>query len=732
MGWDLDTRFSHLLGAIAKHENTTVEMLGKTFASGEIENRRTFYPQLKQVLSRQELDLNEFQEVIRHCWALGSRYDIIHFGEFIKEKDAAVLTIQTLIKDFPQDDAQVVARIDAFTDEAVRLGYQDKKGSPNKSAAAALCSVLLTALFPDRFVDYRQRRWRDFAQKVGYDSSFLATGSYGQGIVWAGQFAAELVETRTFRRTWNDEHPLWAVAGIAWVLLGLKFDENNPIPDTNEDTEITTLLRHKKQVILYGPPGTGKTYRANNYISHLDAHGYEIYEDSLLDQRAFSLTIYEPRDGNIPDLTPGTRFTYNWEGRRNWQTYYDELQEGDMALTYNAGKLRHFTTVVRCIHKEADSIEFEIVLQFNGPSFEDMKNDPGLNESILVRIQMACSLKRLSLIELQRIIALSEGLTYESLGIELRRIRETVSNKEFVTFHPSFSYEDFIEGLRPLAADDGTLTYRVEDGIFKTLSRRAFNVLAERAGIDERWNESESIPHLSDPEKRKLLDVAPEVPFYLIIDEINRGDISRIFGELITLLEADKRYGEEHELVTTLPYSKERYAIPPNLYIIGTMNTADKSISLVDAALRRRFGFIEMMPDYDAIRNLPGDEDDEGREIADIAAGALETINERIARNYDRDHQIGHSYLVKVGDAPSRDEAIEVLHFAWYHEIVPLLQEYYNDAPIKFNEVIGSEFIKVSRDEHGFEFCARLYGDEFLAAVGRCVKGEPKHAESGE
>ncbi|MDD4455722.1 MAG: AAA family ATPase, partial [Candidatus Methanomethylophilaceae archaeon] len=301
-------------------------------------------------------------------------------------------------------------------------------------------------------------------------------------------------------------------------------------------------------------------------------------------------------------------------------------------------------------------------------------------------------------------------------------------------FHPSFSYEDFIEGLRPLAADDGTLTYRVEDGIFKTLSRRAFNVLAERAGIEGRWNESESIPHLSDPEKRKLLDVVPEVPFYLIIDEINRGDISRIFGELITLLEADKRYGEKHGIAITLLYSKERYAIPPNLYIIGTMNTADKSISLVDAALRRRFGFIEMMPDYSVLRNLPGDEDDEVREITNIAADALKTINQRIARNYDRDHQIGHSYLMKVKDAGSRDEALEMLHFAWYNEIIPLLQEYYYDAPARFNEVIGSKFVTISPDERGFDIRERLYGNEFLMAVGGLANGncEQEHAEPDE
>lgn len=575
MGRDLDTRFSQLLETIAKHENTTVEMLGKTFASNEIENRRTFYPQLKQVLSEQELNIAEFKKIITNCWASGSRFDIIQFGRFTKGEDAEVL-IQTLIKDFPQDDAETAARIDAFTTEAVRLGYQDKKGSPNGSAAAALCSVLLTALFPERFVDYRQSRWRDFAQKAGYDISFPATGSYGQGIVWAGQFAADLAETRTFKRTWNVEYPLWAVAGIAWVLPGLKLGEINHMPGINEDDEITTLLRHKKQVILYGPPGTGKTYRANNYISHLNAHDH----------------------------------------------------------------------------------------------------------------------------------------------------------KEFVTFHPSFGYEDFIEGLRPLTTDDGTLTYRVEDGIFKTLSRRAFNVLAERAGIEGRWNESESIPHLDDTEKKELLKTAPEVPFYLIIDEINRGDISRIFGELITLLEGDKRYCGENEITTTLPYSKEKFAIPPNLYIIGTMNTADKSISLVDAALRRRFGFIEMMPDCSVLRSLPDDNDNEVEEIVDIATDALETINERITGNYDRDHQIGHSYLMKVRNAGSRDDALEMLRFAWYHEIIPLLQEYYYDAPTRFNEVIGSRFVKLSQDDRSFEIRERLYGDDFLMAVEALANGNREQGQA--
>ena len=722
MGRDLDTRFSQLLEMIAEHENTTVEILGVTFASEEIENRRTFYPQLKQVLLRPELDIDEVKEVIKNCWAATAKIEFIRFKRFTeKEKgQRAIQAIQTLVENFPQDDAEAAVRIDAFIDSAVRLGYKDINDSPDRAGAAALCSVLLTSLFPDRFVDFKQRRWKKFARTLNYDIPYPGGEGYGRAILWAGNFAASVAETMPFRRTWNVEDPLWVLAGIAWVLPGLDLDKINPMPDTNNDSEITTLLVHKKQVILYGPPGTGKTYRANNYISHLNAHGYEVHEESLLDQRIFSVTIYEPRDGHILDMIPGTRFIYDWKGRRNWQIYFDELQEGDVALAYNAGKVRRFTTVVRCTRKEVDSIEFEIVKQFNGPSFEDMKNDSGLKESDLVRIQMACGLKRLGQVELQRIIALSEDLTYESLGIELKKIREKVPNKEFVTFHPSFGYEDFVEGLRPVTTDDGTLTYRVEDGIFKMFSRRAFNVLAEKAGIEERWNESGNIPHLDGAKRKELLNIVPEVPFYLIIDEINRGDISRIFGELITLLEIDKRYCEEHEVMVTLPYSKERYAVPPNLYIIGTMNTADKSIALIDAALRRRFGFIELMPDYEVLRQNLMSKDTDLQEIYSLSIDLLSFVNQKITTLYDRDHQIGHSYLMRLSEAADAEEAMELLIFIWYHEIIPLLQEYFYDAPAKLEKILGKEFVEA--DGRSPRFKEPLFDDDFIQACSRLTE----------
>lgn len=153
--------------------------------------------------------------------------------------------------------------------------------------------------------------------------------------------------------------------------------------------------------------------------------------------------------------------------------------------------------------------------------------------------------------------------------------------------------------------------------------------------------------------------------YVLVIDEINRGDVSKIFGELITLIEEDKRIGENHQMTVTLPYSRETFGVPYNLYIIGTMNTADRSIALLDTALRRRFDFEEMMPKPELLRG----KDIEGVDLEQL----LTKINDRIKNEYDRDHQIGHSYLMEV-------ENKEQLERAYKNRILPLLNEYfYND-----------------------------------------------------
>jgi Cdc6-like AAA superfamily ATPase len=195
-------------------------------------------------------------------------------------------------------------------------------------------------------------------------------------------------------------------------------------------------------------------------------------------------------------------------------------------------------------------------------------------------------------------------------------------------------------------------------------------------------------------EKLELLlkDDAPAIQdkqYAIVIDEINRGNISKIFGELITLIEPSKREGQPEALSVTLPYSKEPFSVPSNLHIIGTMNTADRSLALLDTALRRRFDFIEMMPDYDVLKN----EADDNYQVKGIhLALMLKAMNDRIEYLYDREHILGHAFLIPVVELiKNGDEgkAFEELKIVFMNKILPLLEEYFYEDWSKIALVLG-------------------------------------------
>lgn len=217
-----------------------------------------------------------------------------------------------------------------------------------------------------------------------------------------------------------------------------------------------------------------------------------------------------------------------------------------------------------------------------------------------------------------------------------------VPQLSMITFHPSYSYEDFVEGYKPRPTEGrGGLELELRDGIFKRIC----------------------IAAASDPR-----------PYLLLIDEINRGNVPKIFGELITLLELDKR-----GISVLLPYSGETFCIPPNVYIVGTMNTADRSIRLLDAALRRRFAFIELLPDPEVLQ---------GAAVDRLALDAfLLELNQRILKYVGREKQIGHSFFLDTEGKPITRSEDFAAHFLT--EVLPILQEYAFEDYALLGQILG-------------------------------------------
>ena len=233
----------------------------------------------------------------------------------------------------------------------------------------------------------------------------------------------------------------------------------------------------------------------------------------------------------------------------------------------------------------------------------------------------------------------------ENFDFVLQKFKKLKEEKriKFITFHQSYSYEDFIEGYK---YDKEKKIPKEEPGILK----KFIETMKGNSGN-----------------------------FVLIIDEINRGNIANIFGDIITLIEPDKRAGEKFETEIELPYSHDPFSIPNNLYIIGTMNTADRSIALLDMALRRRFKFEEVLPNSKIIEDsIKSNFPTRWKAIIDI----FEILNKRIEILIDKDHTIGHSYFMNLKNE------IE-LYDVWYSQILPLLKEYFYNDWISLKKILG-------------------------------------------
>lgn len=375
--------------------------------------------------------------------------------------------------------------------------------------------------------------------------------------------------------------------------------------------------------ILYGPPGTGKTYSVRQYITNIVGQNPGLKTDNE-----------EQKINNaVKDLT--------WYSAIALSMYRNGKNN-----KYKVPNLQH-QKIIKAFAATKESKKIKATLWFQmqshtSESSENVNNSTKHPPYLFDKTENSewyLTETGIKFVEEN----LSEQLEFLNAKNSSRKIEDFY---KFITFHQSYSYEEFIEGIKPSInndEDNATISYEYNRGIFKEICQQAN----------------------SDPENNYLL----------IIDEINRGNISKIFGELITLIESDKRVipnGERifentktqnEELVVTLPYTKSKFGVPSNLYILGTMNTSDRSIASIDIALRRRFKFVEMMPNSD----LVADFECNFKEI-------FEKLNTKIKILLDRDHQIGHSYFIKTKYA---EADINILKEIWFSEILPLLNEYF-------------------------------------------------------
>ena len=505
--------------------------------------------------------------------------------------------------------------------------------------------------------------------------------------------------------------------------------------------KLDTLLERKGQVILYGPPGTGKTWLAKEYLKKKVPGGKHIIPSGTLklrDDINYYILVMSTAKYDVSKIREGLEETFSGK----MKSAFESLEEGDIAFVYVTQPIKRIYAIAKCTGNYEESAKFKVLKLINGPSYEELKAEEPLKDSMAVRIQLRGTLFPLSQEEANW-IASKIGLNeLQKLGLTEYSESREYNAVEFVTFHPAFSYEDFVEGIKPETFEDPNtgkkeLLFKVEEGVFKRIARNAYNALLNWAGISKEWSEKYGMPKLTLEEvhlvRSKIKSAAETMPrFYLIIDEINRGDIAKIFGELITLLEKDKRLFMEHETLTTLPYSKKKFGVPPNLYIIGTMNTSDRSIALIDVALRRRFSFVELMPDYEVLNHeIIERADGNIKRLAGIAVSALKILNKRITMEYDRDHQIGHAYYMSLKHHLNREEEfLGELKRIWFYEILPLLQEYFYDAPDKLRAVLRTKnpafsFLEVTDGEIvGFKDENNTDNQKFVEMLQALIAGQ--------
>lgn len=538
---------------------------------------------------------------------------------------------------------------------------------PPEEISADIRHSLLYLLFPDRYESIISTRNKNDIVSY-YVSKFNRSlpDDTDQALLQIRQYLIEHpIENEPFKFFHQAPYNVWKTAP---PISSRPKQHETPTtkPSMDQDTNaVLKALRFTNNVILFGPPGTGKTYIANQVASAVikDQINKPITGEAINRQAIQDLPFHDVLALTFYQSGSGKKFTA------------PELYNLSMVKTrFQITPVKYPKSMIWGTlqsHTSPESKTVKIAKRIEPFLFDkDTKSHWTLTAQGRQYVEETLS-DRLDLLK----VVSSEGYKPEDF------IR-------WVTFHQSYSYEDFVEGLRPIISEEepDKISYEIKPGIFRDICMQA----------------AADSSHT----------------YVLVIDEINRGNIAKIMGELISLIEDDKRAGNLNALTVTLPYSKLPFQVPANLKIIGTMNTTDRSIALLDVALRRRFAFIEIMPRPELLKDQTVKVENIELRLDELLYG----LNIRILDDLDRDHQLGHSYLLRVTREPE-DKRIDTLEFVWSSQILPLLREYYYSRKDKLVSLLSA--FKVD-GKSGLAFDEELKnaeGEDLLTALQKLSKG---------
>ena len=573
-------------------------------------------PKARSLLSREAISedpLGSVKGALQAHFNLLSQFELAKAVDFLKICEAGEAKVKFLALLYGADDLEERAR--NFLDWAGTEHHKVDGSSVGFNPTTV--SYLLNAVDPTKYAFCKPDNYSRAA------AALLGAGAVEKDsikrLIHATAFYAEAL------RLFRDEHDLpfedlMHVHIAFWVVRNgtpTWDDLRDGVSEAGVTPPDTPLEVMGENIILYGPPGTGKTYHLrNNYLQNYISESASVSQEAWLETQLRDRPWLDVIAAALHDLGGGPVSVTDILNHRFVQA---------AAKSRGLGKVLRNTIWSYLQHHTAADCPYVKLENRRGPSW--FWKDSDGRWSFTTDWQ-------------------EEGAQVTELAARLNdgppEDGEVIRRYEFVTFHQSYSYEEFVEGIRPVleAGDnaDSQLSYLLSAGVFRRICDRARR----------------------DPTQR----------YALFIDEINRGNIAKIFGELITLVELDKREGASNSIAVRLPYSKEEFSVPRNLEIIGTMNTADRSLAHIDTALRRRFRFRELMPEPHLL-----DEVEFNGVLIDLRL-LLEAINRRIEAIFDREHTIGHAYFLRnKGEVIPGQELPDIFR----HNIIPLLTEYFYD-----------------------------------------------------